>query len=323
MSWSNKGIYPTYEQKAKQKGEISMGWEKFQFGQLYMGKEALRIPQKPRYNDDIPSYIEGKELSIRTAVDDAITWVKPDGMNLFIANRALLNNISWDDLNAAGFVDGKAIIIDGQLYRCRLLQVGTKENEPNEWDTILDKTDESNTLWNWKGCFFWGKDILRDHSAHRVFRGHHSARYWYVISVPKRYTNVGFRPTLEILTADPLLTGKVIELEDQKFLVSQLQGAIHKVFYPQLSPVGANPFVNIANGTAVRMYTLLCNGKPVQQNGKKPPTRTKGELSLTDQFYGDEYLIPWVISNGIAVASRPVLQGISPDALKDQGFFTN
>jgi len=300
-----------------------MGWEKFQFGQLYMGEEALKIPQNPKDYRNIPPYIEGEELSIRTAVDDAITWIKPDDMNLFVTDRVLLNKINWDELNAAGFVKGKDITIDGRWYRCRLLQVGSTVDEPNEWDMILDKTDESDDLWNWSTCLFWGKDVSKKYLSYRVFRGWESARRWGNYSTAYRSVDVGFRPALEILLSDPLPSDKIVVLEDQKFLVSQLQGAIHKVFYPQLSPVDANPFANIPDGTAVRMYTLLCNGKPVRQNGKKPATRAKGKISLTDQFYGDEFLIPWVISNGVAVASRPVLQGISEDALKEQGFFIN
>jgi len=296
-----------------------MGWERFQFGQLCMGEEALRIPQNPQNYGNIPSYIEGEELSIKPAVNDAITWIKPDGINLLIADRVLLSKISWDELNAAGFVKGKDITIDGRRYRCRLLQVGSTADESNEWDIILDKTDESNTLWNWRGCFFWGKDILRDNSAHRAYRGDSSARYWRYYSASTRYPFLGFRPALEILPSDALCPDKVVELEGQKFSISQLQGSINKVFYPQLNPIGSNPFLNIPDGTTVKMYTLLCNGKPVRQNRKKPAARAKGEISLTDQFYGEEYLISWVISNGVAVASRPALQGIGPDALKEQG----
>jgi len=311
------------DKKANQKGVLHMGWEKFQFGQLYMGEEAMKIPRNnPRYNGDIPSYVEGKGLSIRTAVDDTITWVKPDGINLLIADRVLLNMISWYDLNAVGFVEGKNIIIDEHRYRCRLLQVGTKENEPNEWDAALNATSESNDLWHWNDYFFWGKDVSSKNSSFRACRGYFSSCHWDSDSARWRDVDVGFRPVLEVLpSARP--SDKTVVLEDQTFFVSQLQGAIHKVFYPQLSPVGANPFANIPNGTAVRMYTLLCNGNPVRQNEEKPPIKKKGEFSLTDQFYGKEYLISWVISNGIAVASRPVLHGINYDILKDQGFFTN
>jgi len=297
-----------------------MSWEKFQFGQLCMGEEALRIPQNPQNYDNIPSYIEGEELSIKPAVNDAITWVKPDGMNLFIADRVLLNMVSWDDLNNAGFVEGKNITIDGCRYRCRLLQVGAIKYEPNEWDAILDTTSEDNKLWHWTNICFWGKDVPSKDSSNRAVRGWVSARYRHSYYATYRRVNVGFRPALEILPSDALSPDKVVELEGQQFSVSQLRGAIHKVFYPQLSPVGKNPFACISDGPTMKMYTLLCNGKPAPQNEKKPIKWTKGKLSLTDQFYGDEYLIPWVISNGVAVASRPVLQGISSDDLKDQGY---
>jgi len=298
-----------------------MSWEKFQFGRLYMGEEALRTPQNPHDFGDIPSYVKGEELSIRAAVDDAITWVKPDGINLLVADRVLLKNISWDDLNNAGFVEGKNITIDGYRYRCRFLQVGATEKEPNEWDAILDATSEDNKLWHWTSIYFWGKDVVQDKNAkYHANRGYHSARNWFYNSASYRFPVLGFRPTLEILPSDPLPSGKTVVLEDQKFLVLQLQEAISEVFYPQLSPVGTNPFASIPDGTAVRMYTLLCNGKPVRQNWENLAARAKGEISLTDQFYGEEFLVPWVISNGVAVASRPVLQGIGSDVLKNQGY---
>lgn len=31
------------------------------------------------------------------------------------------------------------------------------------------------------------------------------------------------------------------------------------------------------------------------------------QLELTDRYYGDEYLIPWTISNGVAVADKSLL----------------
>jgi len=63
-----------------------VSWEKFQFGQLYMGKEALKKPQNPQDYRNIPSYIKGEKLSIKPAGEDAITWIKPDGINLLIAD---------------------------------------------------------------------------------------------------------------------------------------------------------------------------------------------------------------------------------------------
>ena len=67
-------------------------------------------------------------------------------------------------------------------------------------------------------------------------------------------------------------------------------------------------FSGILNGEQIRMYTLLKNGRPVPMNPKqKRVFKDMSQLKLTDKYFGDEFLIPWVISNGIAVASRPLL----------------
>ena len=65
-----------------------------------------------------------------------ISWVVVNG--LLIADRCLLINISWDDLNKQGLVLGKKISIDGVEYVCRLLKVGNEKGVPNEWDEALD-----------------------------------------------------------------------------------------------------------------------------------------------------------------------------------------
>ena len=51
------------------------------------------------------------------------------------------------------------------------------------------------------------------------------------------------------------------------------------------------------------MYTVTENGLPIHMDESvKDPSR----LTLTDHYYGDEFLIPWTISNGVAVASTSV-----------------
>lgn len=49
------------------------------------------------------------------------------------------------------------------------------------------------------------------------------------------------------------------------------------------------------------MYTFLNNGHPIPFG---EPVKDASKLTLTDRYFGDEYLIPWTISNGIAVASH-------------------
>ena len=53
------------------------------------------------------------------------------------------------------------------------------------------------------------------------------------------------------------------------------------------------------------MYTLVENGRPIHMD---EPVRDLSKLTLTDRYFGDEYLLPWVISNGVAVAARALSQ---------------
>lgn len=55
------------------------------------------------------------------------------------------------------------------------------------------------------------------------------------------------------------------------------------------------------------MYTLMENGRPVHMD---EPVKDPSKLTLTDRYYGDEFLAPWVISNGVAVASQSLKQEI-------------
>lgn len=37
------------------------------------------------------------------------------------------------------------------------------------------------------------------------------------------------------------------------------------------------------------------------------PVKDPSKLTLTDRYYGDEYLVSWVISNGVAVAAKSLV----------------
>lgn len=287
-----------------------MGWETFQFGQVYLDGIPQCIPITPTVGGDIPNYKEDQIIEIMGAPKEhSITWVKPDGMNLFVADRVLLKNASWEDLETAGFVKGQTVYVGGRRYRCRLLQVGSIEDTPSEWDSILDATTENNDPWHWENIFFWGVDTAINRASHRAVRGYPSARYWDSGNATNRYVNVGFRPVIEPLPSETLDTDELITLDGQKFVISQLQGANGRMFYPQLSPIGRKPFADIADGTIVDMYTALADGKPVRTDLDNPASLAdKVDVFITDKFYGKEFLIPWVISNGVAVASKPLLK---------------
>ena len=180
-----------------------------------------------------------------------LQWVKiKDGdKTLLICDRVILVSVSWDDLNGQGYVTGKTITIDGTKYKCRLLTGGSNRRNNdwyaggtptnNEWDrfitreevitglpapvssdldTILNTTDHNSThnqLWHWVGVYSWCQETWAENASSRATRGYNSARYWNNYSSGDRFVNVGFRPVLEVLNTDPLISDSDRNLGDK------------------------------------------------------------------------------------------------------------
>lgn len=180
-----------------------------------------------------------------------LQWVKiKDGdKTLLICDRVILVSVSWDDLNGQGYVTGKTITIDGTKYKCRLLTGGSNRRNNdwyaggtptnNEWDrfitreevitglpapvssdldTNLNTTDHNSThnqLWHWVGVYSWCQETWAENAWYRARRGHGSARYWYNDSSGDRHVYVGFRPVLEVLNTDPLISDSDRNLGDK------------------------------------------------------------------------------------------------------------
>ena len=179
-----------------------------------------------------------------------LQWVKiKDGdKTLLICDRVILVSVSWDDLNGQGYVTGKTITIDGAKYKCRLLTGGSNRRNNdwyaggtptnNEWDrfitreevitglpapvssdldTNLNTTDHNsphNQLWHWAGVYSWCQETWAENASNRAVRGCDSARLWNV-SATYSFPNVGFRPVLEILNTDPLISDSDRDLGDK------------------------------------------------------------------------------------------------------------
>ena len=180
-----------------------------------------------------------------------LQWVKiKDGdKTLLICDRVILVSVSWDDLNGQGYVTGKTITIDGTKYKCRLLTGGSNRRNNdwyaggtptnNEWDrfitreevitglpapvssdldTNLNTTDHSSThnqLWHWVGVYSWCQETWAENASYRAFRGYNSARTWNGSSSGGRNVDVGFRPVLEVLNTDPLISDSDRNLGDK------------------------------------------------------------------------------------------------------------
>ena len=180
-----------------------------------------------------------------------LQWVKiKDGdKTLLICDRVILVSVSWDDLNGQGYVTGKTITIDGTKYKCRLLTGGSNRRNNdwyaggtptnNEWDrfitreevitglpapvssdldTNLNTTDHNSThnqLWHWVGVYSWCQETWAENASLRAYRGYISARYWDNYSSGYRDVSVGFRPVLEVLNTDPLISDSDRNLGDK------------------------------------------------------------------------------------------------------------
>ena len=180
-----------------------------------------------------------------------LQWVKiKDGdKTLLICDRVILVSVSWDDLNGQGYVTGKTITIDGTKYKCRLLTGGSNRRNNdwyaggtptnNEWDrfitreevitglpapvssdldTNLNTTDHNSThnqLWHWVGVYSWCQETWAENASFRALRGYSSARLWYNTSSGRRNVDVGFRPVLEVLNTDPLISDSDRNLGDK------------------------------------------------------------------------------------------------------------
>ena len=148
-------------------------------------------------------YNPGQAISIgETAQGKEIHWVVVNDM--LIADRCILTEVSWDDLDAQSLVFGKGVSIGGFSFTARLLQVGTKEDAPNEWDSALDTVGEDNSLWHWEDMFFWGQEAATGTASSRAVRGCYSARSWYGNYATVSNPYVGFRPALVPLASDTL-----------------------------------------------------------------------------------------------------------------------
>lgn len=206
-----------------------MSYQTIKMGSLYVGGIT---PPTPATKTDIPIFqANGDEPFIgHTIKGKEITWIRPDGMDILIADRAILQGCPWSLLKTFGFVEGKLVNIDGQWFRCRLPKVG-HPGEKNEWDAALDICGSNDKLWHWKNVYTMGQEEQRkpySSSSLAMVRGcKRSPRDYRTISSTASFADdriLGFRPVLEITNAHTLPgskpQGKIITLEGQRFCLT-------------------------------------------------------------------------------------------------------
>lgn len=213
----------------------------------YSGCAVGNIPQM---SDSMANYTIGD-----TPASDAnkLQWhkIKDGNKTLLICDRVILVSVSWNDLDRQGLISGKNIRIDDATYKCRVLTGGSnyRNNDQNaggtptnnEWDRFItreevitglpaplssdldstlnatDLNSAHNKFWNWMGVRSWCQETYTGNASVRAHRGYSSARYWNHITASARYTTTGFRPVLEVLNNDPLISDQDRDLGDKNF----------------------------------------------------------------------------------------------------------
>lgn len=203
----------------------------------------------PRMSGSMANYTFGDTPA---AEANQLQWIKiqDDDKTLLICDRVILVSCSWNDLNGQGYIAGKEVTIDGAKYKCRVLTGGSNYRNSsdayaggtptnNEWDrfitreevitglpapvssdldSTLNTTDENsahNALWHWAGVYSWCQETYSGNSSSRARRGFDSARYWSYNNATYQHANVGFRPVLEVLNTDPLISDSDRDLGDK------------------------------------------------------------------------------------------------------------
>jgi len=279
----------------------------FRFGSLYLDETPQPISET---YSETAHYQKGQKISIRDAVPGcAITWVKVKDANFLIADRNILYNINKKDLESQIV---NLVLLNGWLYRVLLPEADFSDESKATWMHFLKQVGKD-TL-HFKGVRSFGTECNFHWSTNR----------------PRK--PVGFRPILMPVRPNVFSSGQVLTLDGQAFGIRQENMRLNRsgninfepVLYPLLT--GENIASSkllidsglLQNVSEMRAYTLLMDGRPVNQQTTVPTYKKGAKLELTDRFYGEKYLISWDIKNGCAYASRNILHNVPLEELYAQ-----
>lgn len=135
------------------------------------------------------------------------------GRNLFslpwngclVATRSICKGITGQQLADFGFVEGKAIVIDGRRYLCRCPRIGDEKNGNSEWDNIVNFYGGVRTsFWN-PNDRSWTQKFSSEGRLQFACGGF-TATDRSIVPPGDHSPTLGFRPILEPL--DPLWVGE-------------------------------------------------------------------------------------------------------------------
>lgn len=207
--------------------------DKIKFGTLYVDDTKHPFPTT---GNNALSYSSGN-IHIKDSESDTsnnLQWIEIiDGeKHLYICDRNILFNISWEQLNGQNLINGKNIIIDNRLYRLRLPSGGSSQRTDgvpgskgnpidNDWDKYINndskfpnmpddsmtgQTGANNILWNWHNAYTWCQESWSSNSSSATIRGNITSTYCISSTKTTRDSRNGYRPILEPIGYAPSLS---------------------------------------------------------------------------------------------------------------------
>ena len=156
--------------------------------------------------------VDAYKLTSAMATTAAYAQQNKYSHSLFVADFAVTHTASWNRLNAAGLIFGKAYTSGGVEYMLRVPSMGSSGvgsgysqhgiPQSNEWDKMLDK--DNGYIKNLRGMYSLGQDTASSSASDHASRGYYSPYLWKNKDAARSSSDLGFRPVLEVLNPDTL-----------------------------------------------------------------------------------------------------------------------
>lgn len=165
-------------------------------GTLFMEGTPVKVPVCLK---DTAKYIPGAKLEMRPALEDENFQVRAiRAGSVLVADRVLLKNISWDDIQ-------DALATPAQKVEIKSVRLPTSR----EWDQLIDATLGVNSVVHWKGAFSWCLDKDLSHPGRYIARGMYAGSCAEGFS-PKLWDPAGFRPAFIIENSEEFREGETV-----------------------------------------------------------------------------------------------------------------
>ena len=160
-------------------------------------------------------------------------------------------------------------------------------------DDAIKRCGDSDSLWHWSDGFSLCADTITYHA-----QGGLGAKVFLYNFSNTTTKALGFRPLLT--------PAKPSDCNDSFELFRDLKDGAQLNAYTML--LDGNP-INTANPSQITSYHSIARNN---YSGHR--------IQIVDDYYGDDFLIPWVFFGGCAMAAKNILLNISWNDLVSEGF---